>query len=170
MITRAVNIIGPGYTIKRGTRGLNSHHGANMHVVFFPFYSNLNDGDAENIFLFSLCSIKIVSQCMTYWLYIVFHICSSQLYIDCCGNDIRLHQSEVTKVNVESVCAFAKTMSDSVVFSGPRPNLTSDDMFSHMSSFKSTNKRWSWVQTVSVVEHLLTQNGSINSKFSIILQ
>ncbi|KAI3365933.1 hypothetical protein L3Q82_009703 [Scortum barcoo] len=38
--------------------------------------------------------------------------------------------SEVTRINVESVCKFAKTMSDSVVFSGPLPNLTSDDMYS----------------------------------------
>lgn len=39
-------------------------------------------------------------------------------------------QSELTKVNVESVCNYAKTMSDSVAFSGPLPNLSSDDMFS----------------------------------------
>ncbi|KAI3363272.1 hypothetical protein L3Q82_011559 [Scortum barcoo] len=45
-------------------------------------------------------------------------------------NDARLRQSEVTRINVESVCKFAKTMSDSVVFSGPLPNLTSDDMYS----------------------------------------
>ncbi|CAB1420640.1 unnamed protein product [Pleuronectes platessa] len=32
--------------------------------------------------------------------------------------------SEITKVNVESVCAFAKTMLDKVVFSGPLPNTT----------------------------------------------
>ncbi|XP_065819470.1 uncharacterized protein [Labrus bergylta] len=48
-------------------------------------------------------------------------------------NDSRLCQSEVTKVNVESVCTFAKTMSDSVVFSGPLPNQTIDDMYSRMS-------------------------------------
>ena len=33
-------------------------------------------------------------------------------------------------------------MSDSVVFSGPLPNLTSDDMFSHMSSFNRWLSRW----------------------------
>ncbi|KAM3602260.1 uncharacterized protein V6R79_000829 [Siganus canaliculatus] len=58
------------------------------------------------------------------------------------GNDTRLRQSEVTKVNIESVCTFAKTMSDSVVFSGPLPNMTSDDMFSRMSSLNRWLSRW----------------------------
>ena len=62
------------------------------------------------------------------------------------GNDILLHQSEVTKVDVESVCTFAKTMLDSIVYSGPLPNLTSDDMFSRMSSLLAvkvvSSKRW----------------------------
>ena len=67
-------------------------------------------------------------------------------------NDTRLRQSEVTKINVASVCNFAKTMSDSVVFSGPLPNLTSDDMFSRMSSFnrwlsRSVVPNWSGFRT-----------------------
>jgi len=44
-------------------------------------------------------------------------------------NDTRLRQSEITKINVESVCTYAKTMSDSLVFSGPLPNLTSDELY-----------------------------------------
>ncbi|TWW62411.1 hypothetical protein D4764_04G0010580 [Takifugu flavidus] len=43
---------------------------------------------------------------------------------------------EVTKINLESVCNYAKTMSDSVAFSGPLPNLASDEMFSRMSSLR----------------------------------
>ncbi|KAM7377820.1 hypothetical protein PAMA_012965 [Pampus argenteus] len=58
------------------------------------------------------------------------------------GNDTRLRQSEVTKVNVSSVCEYAKTMSDSVIFSGPLPNVTSDDMYSRMSSFHRWLSRW----------------------------
>ena len=59
----------------------------------------------------------------------------SKIVIHVGGNDTRFRQSEVTKISVASVCEFAKTMSDSVVFSGPLPDLTSDDMFSRMSSF-----------------------------------
>ncbi|XP_078025279.1 uncharacterized protein LOC144463755 [Epinephelus lanceolatus] len=59
----------------------------------------------------------------------------NKIVIHVSGNDTRLHQSEVTKINVASVCEFAKTMSDSIVFSGPLPNLTTDEMFSRMSSF-----------------------------------
>ena len=39
------------------------------------------------------------------------------------GNYVWLCQSEITRINVESVCPFAKTLSDSVVFSSPLSNL-----------------------------------------------
>ncbi|TWW55950.1 hypothetical protein D4764_09G0010000 [Takifugu flavidus] len=58
------------------------------------------------------------------------------------GANTRLHQSEVTKINIESVCKYAKTMSDSVAFSSPLPNLASDEMFSLMSSFRRWLSRW----------------------------
>ena len=59
------------------------------------------------------------------------------------GNDIRLRGiTEVTKINIELVCTYAKSMWDSVVFSGPLPNLTSDDMFSCMSSLNRWLSRW----------------------------
>ncbi|XP_051793652.1 uncharacterized protein LOC110972103 [Acanthochromis polyacanthus] len=66
----------------------------------------------------------------------------SKIVIHVGGNDTRLRQLEVTKISVASVCTFAKTMSDSVVFSGPLPDLTSDDMFSRMSSFRCWLSMW----------------------------
>ena len=58
------------------------------------------------------------------------------------ASDTELHQSEITKINVAMVCNFARTMSNFIVFSGPLPNLTSDDMFCGMSSFNRWLSRW----------------------------
>ncbi|XP_077953085.1 uncharacterized protein LOC144390461 [Gasterosteus aculeatus] len=80
----------------------------------------------------------------------------SKIVIHVGGNDSRLRCSEVTKVNVESVCTYAKTMSDTVVFSGPLPNMTSDDMYSRMSSFHRWLSRWCPVNNVGFVDHWKT--------------
>ena len=72
------------------------------------------------------------------------------------SNDSRLRMSEITKVNVESLCAFAKTMSDKVVFSGPLPNTTGDDMFSRMLSFNRWLSTWCPVNGVGFVDNWLT--------------
>lgn len=43
------------------------------------------------------------------------------------SDDTQVHQSEVTKLNIELMCNHAKTMIDNVVFSGTFPNQTRDD-------------------------------------------
>ncbi|KAK0146749.1 hypothetical protein N1851_013956 [Merluccius polli] len=70
------------------------------------------------------------------------------------GNDTRLRQSEVTKINVESVCRYAKTMSDTVVFSGPLPNVTSDVMYSRMASFHRWLSKWCPANHVGFIDNL----------------
>lgn len=77
----------------------------------------------------------------------------SKIFLHVGGNDVRLRQSEVTKINVASMCEYAKTMSDSVVFSGPLPNLISDDMYSRMSSFHRWLSRWCPVNDVGFVDN-----------------
>ena len=72
------------------------------------------------------------------------------------SNDVRLRLSDVTKVNVESVCAFAKTRFDSVVFSGHLPNLTSDDMLSHVSSLNCWLSRWCPANEVGFIDNWQT--------------
>jgi len=50
----------------------------------------------------------------------------SKILIHAGGNESQLCRSEVTKINVESVCAYAKSMLDNIAFSGPLPNLIND--------------------------------------------
>ncbi|TWW55046.1 hypothetical protein D4764_09G0000950 [Takifugu flavidus] len=72
------------------------------------------------------------------------------------ANDTRLRQSEVTKINIESVCNYAKTMWDSVAFSGPLPNLASDKMFSRMSSLRRWLSRWCPDNQVAFIDNWST--------------
>lgn len=58
------------------------------------------------------------------------------------GNDARRRQSEVLKLQVGAVCELAKSMSDTVIFSGPLPNLSNDEMYSRHLSFNCWLRIW----------------------------
>lgn len=57
--------------------------------------------------------------------------------------------SEITKINME----LTKTTSDSVVFSGLLPNLTSEDMFRCMSTLHRWLSRWCPENNVTFIDH-----------------
>lgn len=58
------------------------------------------------------------------------------------GIDARRRQSEVLKLQVGAVCELAKSMADTVIFSGPLPNRTSDEMYSRHLAFDCWLARW----------------------------
>ena len=82
-----------------------------------------------------------------------------KIVIHCGGNDTRRRRSEITKINVESVCTFAKTMSDTVIFSGPLPSMNNDEMYSRMSSFNRWLSRWCPDNNVGFINHWQTFEG-----------
>lgn len=69
------------------------------------------------------------------------------------GNDVRRKQSEVLKVQVAAVCDLAKSMSDTVVFSGPLPNLVDDEMYSRHLSFNRWLSSWSKDNDVAFIDN-----------------
>lgn len=65
-----------------------------------------------------------------------------QIVIHAGGNDTRRGQSEVVKLQVEAVCAQAKSMCEKVVFSGPLPDFSNSEMFSRFSAFNRWLSKW----------------------------
>lgn len=58
------------------------------------------------------------------------------------GNDARRRQSEVLKLQVAAVCELAKSMSETVIFSGPLPIRTNAEMYSRFSAFNRWLSSW----------------------------
>ncbi|KAK3534362.1 hypothetical protein QTP86_014281, partial [Hemibagrus guttatus] len=68
-------------------------------------------------------------------------------------NDIRLHQSEVTKSNIVEVCKLAKVMSDAVVCSGPIPMQRGDVAYSRLWSLNCWMSRWCSENNVGFIDN-----------------
>lgn len=69
------------------------------------------------------------------------------------GNDARRRQSEVLKLQVGAVCELAKSMSDTVIYSGPLPNRVNDEMYSRLSSFNCWLSRWCKENSVGYIDN-----------------
>lgn len=113
-------------------------------------------GDIEsNLKLMATCNCINKDRCKDKCI----HTRYDKIIIHCGGNDTRLRRSEITKVNVASVCTYAKTMSDSVIFSGPLPNMINDEMYSRMSSFNRWLSRWCPDNNVGFIDNWQTFEG-----------
>lgn len=69
------------------------------------------------------------------------------------ANDLRLRQSEVTKISFNSLCNTAKSLSKSVFLSGPLPNLISDEMFSRSASLNRWLSGWCPANGVGFIDN-----------------
>ncbi|XP_053085594.1 uncharacterized protein LOC128317482 [Pangasianodon hypophthalmus] len=77
----------------------------------------------------------------------------SKIVIHVGANDIRLHQSEVTKINLVEVCKLAKAMSDAVVCSGPIPMRHGDVAYSRLWSLNCWMSRWCSENNVGFIDN-----------------
>lgn len=66
----------------------------------------------------------------------------SKIVIHVGTNDVRLRQSEITKINIKEVCELASTMSKAVFCSGPLPVRRSDEIVSRLSSLNGWLSKW----------------------------
>ncbi len=66
----------------------------------------------------------------------------SKIVIHVGANDVRLHQSEISKNNVKEVCELANTMSDTVICSGPLPAYWGDEIHIRLLSLNSWMSKW----------------------------
>ncbi|XP_057187412.1 uncharacterized protein LOC130552817 isoform X2 [Triplophysa rosa] len=57
-------------------------------------------------------------------------------------NEVQLRQSEISKINIKEVCDLAKTMSDTVICSGPIPSYWGDELYSRLSALHDWMCEW----------------------------
>ncbi len=68
-------------------------------------------------------------------------------------NDVRLHQSEISKNNVKEVCEHANTMSDTVMCSGPLPAYRGDEIRSRLLSLNGWMSKWCLQNNIGFIDN-----------------
>ncbi len=66
----------------------------------------------------------------------------SKIVIHVGTNDVRLHQSEISKNNVKEVCELTNMMSDTVICSGLLPAYQGDEIHSRLLSLNGWISKW----------------------------
>lgn len=66
----------------------------------------------------------------------------SRIVIHLGVHEVMLRQSEITKKNIQELCDLAKTMSDTVICSGPLPSYWGDELFSRLSALHDWMSKW----------------------------
>ena len=77
----------------------------------------------------------------------------SKIIIHVGTNDVRLRQSEITKINIKEVCELASTMSRTVICSGPLPVRRSDEIVSRLCSLNGWLSKWCPLNNIEFIDN-----------------
>lgn len=77
----------------------------------------------------------------------------SKIIIHVGTNDVRLRQSEITKINIKEVCELASTMSSTVICSGPLPVRRSDEIVSRLCSLNGWLSKWCPLNNIEFIDN-----------------
>ncbi|XP_067233913.1 uncharacterized protein [Chanodichthys erythropterus] len=77
----------------------------------------------------------------------------SKIIIHVGTNDVRLRQSEITKINIKEVCELANSMSAKVICSGPLPVRRSDEIVSRLSSLNGWLSKWCAQNNIGFIDN-----------------
>ena len=77
----------------------------------------------------------------------------SKIIIHVGTNDVRLRQSEITKINIKEVCELASTMSRTVICSGPLPVRRSDEIVSRLCSLNRWLSEWCPCNNIEFIDN-----------------
>ncbi|XP_067291173.1 uncharacterized protein [Pseudorasbora parva] len=77
----------------------------------------------------------------------------SKITIHIGTNDVRLHQSEITKISIKEVGKLTSTMSKAVCFSGPLLVKRSDEIVSRLSSLNGWLSKWCLQNNIGFIDN-----------------